>query len=383
MRICIDIALLSSKQGTGGRTYVTGLIKSLSMLDKKNQYIYCGVSPDADIAELLSNNIEAIRYPASLIFPSLKYTMWYYSDFSRQLTTIKPDIYMSPYPILPICCPGSKVVVVHDIIALIEKGYSSRFKLPFTYQLLDVIKRANVIIADSISTKKDLIVKFNVLPERIHVVYPGYDASLYKVHIEKKAIESTVSKYSLDGPYLLYTGTLLPHKNILRLLRAFAKLKSEHGISHKLLITGPPQSDNGSVSRAINQLRLTQEVILAGHVDLTDLPHLYHNADAFVYPSLYEGFGLPPLEAMACGTPVIASNISSLPEVVGEAALLVDPYSVDAIAEAICRVITDRELHLRMRQKGIERARLFSWTKAGGQILGIFESTYEHGLRRK
>jgi glycosyltransferase involved in cell wall biosynthesis len=181
-------------------------------------------------------------------------------------------------------------------------------------------------------------------------------------------------KYDIKGEYLLYVGTLEPRKNVVRLLQAFHKLKREGHTDYKLVITGAKGWLYQNIFSLISKLELHHQVIFTGWVPEEELPILMSGAQVLVYPSLYEGFGLPPLQAMACGTPVITSNISSMPEVVGDAAILIDPYNIDEIATAIHQVLSDGDLRQRMSQMGIERAKLFSLEKEARQTIEIFNS---------
>jgi glycosyltransferase involved in cell wall biosynthesis len=167
---------------------------------------------------------------------------------------------------------------------------------------------------------------------------------------------------------------LQTNKNIPRLIKAFSLLKKERKISHQLVIVGKKYIGYEAILRAFHESAASDDIILTGYVPTEELPLLISGADVFVFPSLYEGFGLPPLEAMACGTPVITSNVSSLPEAVGDAGILVDPYNIREIAEAMYRVISDGNLREQMRRKGLERARLFSWHKAAKEMLRLFEA---------
>ena len=184
------------------------------------------------------------------------------------------------------------------------------------------------------------------------------------------------TKYSITGSFILFVGNISPRKNILALLQAFNKLK-KRGIKHKLVIAGKKDQRYEQVLKTLNELNLGGEVIFTGYVPEEDLPKLYNAADLFVYPSLYEGFGLPILEAMACGTPVVASNVSSLPEVAGDAGLLVNPQDVDALTNAMYKVLTDDKLKESLIDKGLERAKFFSWEKTARETLEVYKEVAE------
>jgi glycosyltransferase involved in cell wall biosynthesis len=278
---------------------------------------------------------------------------------------------------MPPYCPYSRIVTIYDLTPVVLKGaHRADFRFKFGKEVSHAARRADKIIAISQSTKKDLINLLGAKPEKISVVYPGYDDDIFKPSPDPHKIETALRKYGIIRSYIIYVGILEPKKNILRLVEAFASLKREGKIVHKLVIAGKRAWGDETVFQAVRRNGLEGEVIFTGYVPQEELPLLMSGADVFVFPSLHEGFGIPPLEAMACGTPVIASNASSLPEVVGDAGILVDPYNVDEIAEAIYKVVSDGKLREQMRRKGLERAKLFSWKKAAQQTLQILEDTY-------
>jgi glycosyltransferase involved in cell wall biosynthesis len=221
--------------------------------------------------------------------------------------------------------------------------------------------------------KNDLVHRLGAKPEKIHVIYQGYDDSVFKPETQPQKIQSTMRKFNIPNKYILYVGTWHTNKNIPRLIEAFAFLKKERRLPHKLVIVGKKAFGHEAVTNAVDKFAVHDDVIIAGYVRQEELPLLMHGADVFVFPSLHEGFGIPPLEAMACGTPVITSNASSLPEVVGDAAVLVNPYDINEIAEAIDRVLSDGKLREELRRKGLERAKSFSWHKTAQEILQLFE----------
>ena len=245
--------------------------------------------------------------------------------------------------------------------------------LTHKYIFPKTIKSADKIISISHHTKQDLIKYFKITEDKIKVIHLAANEN-YKPLNEKEII-NIKQKYNLNYSFILYVGTLEPRKNIPTLLKALYKLKKQ-GIKHKLVITGKKGWKYKSIFETIDKLNLQKDVIFTGYVPDEDLPALYNAADLFVYPSLYEGFGLPPLEAMACGTPVITSNTSSLPEVVGDAGIMVNPYDVDELANKIYEVLTNDGLREELSKKGLERAKLFSWKKCAEEHLKVYEEVY-------
>ena len=232
------------------------------------------------------------------------------------------------------------------------------------------VARADHVLADSEATRNDLIDLYGTEPEKISVLYSGVDARFRPVD-DPAAIESVRAKYGIgDGPYLFSVGTVQPRKNYGRLAEALHRLDRP---DLKLVIAGGKGWLNDDLYQTIERLNMGSRVQFIGFAHDDDLPALYSGARLFAYPALYEGFGLPPLEAMASGTPVVTSNLSSLPEVVGDAALTVDPTDVDGIAGALSRALDDTTLRKQMRQQGLARAKSFTWEQAAAQLLDHYQ----------
>ena len=268
--------------------------------------------------------------------------------------------------------PCPTVTTIHD---LSFKRYPEFFGLKDRWLLNRAVKYAKkhaaMIIAPSEFTKKELVTLYGVDPEKIAVTYEGNDDQ-FRTMIEKEAVQSVAEKYGIEGPYVLTVGIIQPRKNLHRLLEGFAQFKQAHPCEHKLVIVGKYGWKETGLEKKTKDLSLDSEVLLTGYVPYEDLPALYSAADVFVYPSVYEGFGLPPLEAMACGTPVITGNQASLPEIVGEAGLMVDPFDSDAFADALERVLFDRLLRAEMFALGLDQVGNFSWDAMARQTLAIY-----------
>jgi glycosyltransferase involved in cell wall biosynthesis len=284
-----------------------------------------------------------------------------------------PDVLFVPAHVMPLACPVPSVVTVHDLGYLL---YPEAHR-PFDRWYLGWTTRrharlAACVIADSEATRADLIRHYQTDPERIVTVYPGRDESLTRVDAPE-AISAAKTRYAIDGDYLLYLGTLQPRKNLVRLVEAFAHLQPLTPGLHLVLAGKKGWLYDDLFARA-EALGLRDCVLFIGYLADDDKAPLLSGARALVYPSLYEGFGFPVLEAMACGTPVLTSNVSSLPEVVGDAALLVDPLDVDVIAEGMSRLITDDELRVTLVEKGYAQVRKFSWAHAAREVLQVLEA---------
>jgi len=257
------------------------------------------------------------------------------------------------------------IVTVHDLIRF-SLGFAQETITEKILLKLDIrgIKRASHIIAVSKHTQNDLIQYLKIPDGRMSVIYNGIDHSIFKPHTIKL----------LDKPYILYVGSERPRKNLSRLFEAFAKLKGEFPELKlaKVGISGRAKKYRRETMRKLVSLGLTGDVIFVEYITELDLAYYYSSAALLAYPSLYEGFGFPLLEAMACGCPVVTSNTSSLPEVVGEAGIMVNPYDTDGLAQAMRRVLTDDKLRDDMVRKGLEQAKRFSWEKAAEQTLEVY-----------
>jgi len=227
------------------------------------------------------------------------------------------------------------------------------------------IKRASHIIAISQSTKSDLTEYLRISETKISVIYNGVDHNIFRPYNIKLP----------DKPYILYVGSERPRKNLGRLFAAFAKLKKEFPELKlvKVGVSGRSENYRRGTIKKLDSLGITRDVIFVDHIAELDLAHYYSSAALLAYPSLYEGFGLPPLEAMACGCPVVTSNTSSLPEVLGEAGIMVNPYDIDSLAQAMRQVLTDSELRNDMVRKGLEQAKRFSWERAAMKTMEVYE----------
>ncbi|NJE77285.1 glycosyltransferase family 1 protein [Thermococcus sp. ES12] len=283
------------------------------------------------------------------------------------------DVYLGLFFFYP--QKTKKIITIYDLVPIkFPQTHRGDTILAHKYALMRSLRYADKIISISYSTKKDAVKYFKISEEKIRVIHLGVDED-YKL-LPENEIKKIKQKYNLNYPFILYVGTLEPRKNIPTLLKALYKLKKQ-GLPHKLVITGKKGWKYKNIFELISKLNLQRDVIFTGYVPREDLPALYNAADLFVYPSLYEGFGLPPLEAMACGTPVITSNTSSLPEVVGNAGIMVDPYDVNGLAKAIYEVLTNDRLREELRKRGLERAKMFSWKKTAEETLKVYEEVYD------
>jgi glycosyltransferase involved in cell wall biosynthesis len=275
---------------------------------------------------------------------------------------------------LPPAVRRRSIVTIHDCIHIMFPQYLPN-RMAYAYakaSMWSAARRSNRILTVSEASKRDIMRFFNVPANKIVVVCNAIDER-FRVPPSEEAVARVRERYQLHRRFVLYAGTIKPHKNLVRLIEAFADLRTNGFDDVTLLIIGDEISKLPALRRAVHSHKLHKHVRFLGYLPDDMLAILYRLASVFVFPSLYEGFGLPPLEAMASGTPVVTSNVSSLPEVTGGAAVLVDPYDVDSIREGIQRVLTDPALREELRAKGIARSREFSWESSVARTREIYE----------
>ncbi len=381
MRIAIDGRKIETPLSGIGR-YTKNLLTHISMVDKDNQYI---VLQNRDFKEKmpLAENFRTVivDYPAY----SIRSLFLLHKILHRE----KIDLFHSPFISAPLFTNCKVILTVHDLIPLkfarsFEKGKNLSWlfrKFIFKLILLILTKKAKCIITDSWVSKKALERTGRSLSKKIKVVHPAAEEIFKKISNENK-IEETKAKFNSERKLILYLGMIRPHKNLIRLLKALNLLIYEKNQRCYLVIGGGKETDLFFLKGMAEKLGVSKHVFFTGDLTDNEVVTLINTADVFVFPSLEEGFGLPPLEAMACGTPVITSNVSSLPEVVGDAALLVDPYNVQEIANAIQRLLTDERLKEELIIKGFERVKKFSWEKAARETLNIYKTATKEKQKR-
>ena len=367
MLIGIDASRATVARRTGTETYSLHLIRGLIGLGQAHHLrLYTnGQPPDGLFWEGAAPSNAELR---SIPFPRL----WTHLRLSAEMVARPPDLLFVPAHVLPLIHPRRSVVTVHDLGYLHYPGAHR----PADRRYLDWSTRwnarqATAVLADSAATRADLVRAYGVEPGKIHVVYLGRDESLAPVR-DISALAAVRARYGIHERYLLYVGTLQPRKNLARVIDAFARLSGPPALAGvQLVLAGKRGWLYDDLFGRGERLNLQGRVLFPGYIEDADLPALLSGALAFVFPSLYEGFGIPVLEAGACGVPVITSNTSSLPEVAGDAALLVDPHDVDAIAEAMYRLVTDEALRADLVRRGLENVKRFSWEKCARETLAV------------
>ncbi|MFQ5594915.1 MAG: glycosyltransferase family 4 protein [Anaerolineae bacterium] len=392
MRIGIDFTPAIQQQAGIGR-YTRELVRALARLDTTNRYVLFQASRRA--------KEPAGQWPDNFRVRSIPLTDRWLAILWQRLRLPIPvetftgavDIFHSPDFVLPPVRRARTVLTVHDLSFLTTPQTSEPALRAYLSEAVPrAVARADHILADSRSTKQDLVTHLNADPERITVVYPGVDPRFRP--LEEPAIAQVRARYGLDRPFVLSVGTLQPRKNYPTLIEAFARLymgeaRRIEGVSAKepalrlaslprktsdieLVIAGGQGWLYQEIFDTVDRLGIGDRVRFLGLVRDEDLPALYNAAEVLAMPSLYEGFGLPVLEALSCGTPVVTSDVSSLPEVAGDAALLVSPHDVEGISQALQRALTEPELRAVLRERGLIQAKQFTWQGAAETVLGIY-----------
>lgn len=374
MRIGIDFTA-AVNQGAGIGRYTRGFVGGLARLDSRNEYVLFHSAARKSPANLPFLGAPNFRDCGVRLSERTLAVIWHrlHLPLPVNVFTGHVDLFHSPDYSLPPVRHAATVVTVHDLSFLLYPECAAQHLRTYLEAVVPrAVARADFVVVDSLSTRNDLVCLLDVPPEKIEVVYPGLDPQ-FSLPVSPVALEEVRGRWHLDRPYILNVGTLEPRKNQVRLIHAFAQLKAHADIPHQLVVVGGRGWLYEDIFRCVNELGLKQDIRFLGYADDSELPALYKMADLLVFPSLYEGFGLPPLEAMACGTPVICSNSSSLPEVVGDAAVQVRAADADALATTLEQVVFDPSLREALRAKGLERAKLFTWEAAAQHLLNIYE----------
>ncbi|MFH1207093.1 MAG: glycosyltransferase family 1 protein [Patescibacteria group bacterium] len=375
MKIGIDCrTILNPKGGEGAGVghYTYYLVQSLLEHDRKNSYTLFFDRRLPDISSFTRPNV-AVKY-----FPFSQYNRFLPFAYSHMLITAylmkeRLDVFHSPITSVPLTYPKKTVVTVHDLAIYKNPAwfpsqiFSTKLLVPRS------LKSADRVIAVSESTKHDLQDMFNIPSRKMKVIYEGVDVK--KIPLKSKKFDS-VDSFKLSKKYIFFVGTLEPRKNLVTLLRAYKKLLQWGGVfpGYQLALAGAKGYKSEEVFAAIKALGLGRNIKYLGYVTHNQKIDLIKRAACFVFPSSYEGFGLPVLEAMALGTPVATSNISSLPEVAGKAALLFDPEKEQTIANALRKILSDNKLRTRLSQAGMARAGQFSWERCARETVKVYES---------
>ena len=365
MRIGIDARKLHD---FGIGTYIRNLLRQLARMDHDTEFVLLSWPQDRQTLALLGDNFRPIAATAP------NYSLSEQFKIPWALMRERVQLFHAPHYVLPRLVSCRSVVTIHDCIHLMFPQYlPSRLALAYARTSIKMAsKRADRVLTVSESSKRDILRFVDVPADKIDVIYNAYDER-FGVEPDEEDVIRVRERYQLHDEFVLYAGNVKPHKNLERLIEAFHIVRNR-GLDHlKLVLIGDEISKYAALRRAVHQHQLHKYVRFLGYLPEQTLAVMYRLAGVFVFPSLYEGFGLPPLEAMASGTPVVTSNVSSLPEVAGDAALLVDPYDPVAIADGIYTVLTDESVRGDLRRKGIARASQFSWEQSARRVREIYD----------
>lgn len=362
LTIAIDASRTTTARRTGTENYALKVIRALLALDTPHQYVL--YFRDRPAPDLFPEHPRVTRR----VIPWAR--VWTHTRFARSLWRDRPDVTFVPAHTLPLWFPGRSVVTVHDLgYKYFPDAHPTGSRLYLEWTTRYSVRRATRVIADSLATAHDLAAHYRVSENKIAVVYPGVDEALAPV-TDPNALAAVRTRYKLPERYLLFVGTLQPRKNIAGIVQGYARWRTDHpGEDVGLVLAGQqgwlydPEWTSGVTG-----------ITLPGYIDDADVPALYSGAQALLFPSLHEGFGFPVLEAMRCGTPVITSTTSSLPEVAGDAALLVNPRDVGAIANAIGQILVDDSLRADLVTRGKRQNEPFTWERTAEQTLAVLEA---------
>lgn len=369
MKIAIDGYEANVPQRLGSSQVAFNLLQALEKIDKKNNYtILLPNTPMADMPK------ERKGWQYKTLWPN-KFKTWLAIPFALFTVKDKPDLFFSPTHYGPGFSPVKRVITIFDLSFLRFPHY---FKPRDLWQLrlwtkISISKAAHIITISK-SSAQDISKYYGIDQKNITVAYPGFDQEIFHPITDITKIKDIQTKYQIDGGYALYIGTLQPRKNLLRLIEAFQKIENL-----KLVIVGKTKGLGRSgwmyeeILQKPKSLGIEDKVIFTGFAPTEDLPYLISGAKVFVWPSLWEGFGIPVIESMAVGTPVIVSNVSSLPEIVGGAGIEVDPKKVEQIEQAIRALAFDNNLRKQKAKEGLIQAQKFSWDKMAKIVLKVFE----------
>jgi glycosyltransferase involved in cell wall biosynthesis len=364
VRIGIDARKLHD---FGIGTYIRNLLRHLARLDRRTEFVVLCRPADLETVNSLGENFRAVRETVA------NYSIAEQIKIPLALKREGVTLFHAPHYVLPLLVPCRSVVTIHDCIHLMFPQYlPNRFALEYARLSISIAsRRAARVLTVSESSKRDILRFVDTEPDKIDVIYNAYDER-FGVEPREVDVVRVRERYQLHDEFVLYAGNVKPHKNLGRLIEAFDMVRRRNLQHLKLVLIGDEISKYAALRRAVHKHQLHQYVRFLGYLPEETLAVMYRLAGVFVFPSLYEGFGLPPLEAMASGTPVVTSNVSSLPEVAGDAAVLVDPYDPAAIADGIERVLTDERLRHDLRRRGLVRARQFSWEDSVRRVHEIY-----------
>lgn len=366
MKIGIEAERANLPNPTGVERYAAELIKNLAVIDHENEYILYFRTPPQEWFKHLPSNFHIRLIP----FPKF----WTQIRVSWEMFWHPVDVLMILASVLPIYHPKNSVFTAHDIAyEFFPKAFTPFMRQYLIWSTRFAVKRAAKIVTVSDATKNDIVRVYHTDPDKLVTIHLGVDEKYHPLPYQD--VQVVLDRYGLSHKkYILFVGTMQPRKNHLKLIEAYEQLKKDNHIEEKLVLVGGKGWLWQPIMDKIETSPVRDSIKVMDYVPLDDLPALYNGASVLTLPALYEGFGLPPLEAMACGTPVVVSNISSLPEVVGDAGVLVDPDRSQSISQGLLKVLMDPELKKTMSEKGLVQAKRFTWMNCAQQTLNMLKT---------
>jgi len=380
LHIGIDAHAIGARQG-GNETYIRQLILALAELDQENRYSIYLAEREA-VEEWRS--LFARAYPNFSVRRLPRPT-----PIVRAPVALAVELRRRPVDLLhvqytaPPFCPVPVVATIHDLaFEHHPETFTRRGSWQMKLTVRRTARRAARVATVSEFSREDLLRTYRLSPEKVVVTYNGVEPRFQPIPEDHREAASVRDRWGIAGPYILALGSLQPRKNLPRLIRAYGALRRRHPqINHQLVIAGRDLWLTGEIHRQVAEEPWAREIVRTGYVPDEALPALYRNADLLVYPSFFEGFGLPPIEAMACGVPVVTSHVGSLPEVCGEAAAWIDPFDEDSIERVMLEVLTNPDRQASMRAAGLEQARRFDWQQTARRTLALYREAFQSTTR--
>jgi glycosyltransferase involved in cell wall biosynthesis len=357
---------MAGRRAAGPETYEVNLVRALAAMDRKNEYhVFCLTRMAADSFDLQQDNVKYHVLRPGIRWISIPVTL------PVELWAKQVEIFHATF-IPPPIAPVGYVLTLHDLTTFQNpEYYHPLIRWRLNRAISSGLKKARKIVCVSACVRDMVSEAFQVSPDRLAVVHHGVSEEFCPIPLDR-ARETLRREYKISGPYLLFVGQMKARKNIIRILEAFSQFRNETRSDVRLALVGRRGHTSEGIDETIVRLRLQSSVVELGHVKLEHLPSLYSAAEMLVFPSLFEGFGFPVVEAMACNTAVVTSKTSAMPEVAGGSAMLVDPLSVEEIAGAIYKLYTDNQFRQGLQAKGLVRAKHFSWARAAQETIAAY-----------